>query len=157
MIQMLPKLHIPMSPRRNMKIPLHLIPLQTPKDPTRLRLHPPFHPRRPFKLPLLTPHLPQHMSHMRILLLLPQSLPTLQLMHPALHINPLRPRRGITLQHITREDPVAAGILDVDVEVATLHWNHNVEIYLEVVGDAFFDGEEVGFMAGVPSAEFGEG
>ena len=146
-----------MSPRRNMKIALHLIPLQTPKNPTSLRLHPPLHPRRLLELPLLTPHFPQHMSHMRILLLLLQSLPTLQLMHPALHINPLLPRRGVPLQHIAREDPVAAGILDVNVEVATLHGDNNVEVYLEVVRDAFFDGEKVGFMAGVPSAEFGEG
>ena len=157
MIQMLPKLHIPMSPRSNMKIPLHLIPLQAPKNPTSLRLHPPLHPRRLLKLPFLTPHLPQYMSHMCILLLLLQSLATLQFMHPALHINPLLPRRGISLQHITSEDPVATGILDVDVEVGTLHGHDNVKVYLEIVGDAFFDGEEVGFMAGVPSTEFGEG
>lgn len=94
---------------------------------------------------------------MCILLLLLQSLPTLQLMHPTLHINPQLPRRRVPLQHIAREDSVAAGILDVDVEVATLHGDDNVEVYLEVVGDAFFDGEEVSFMAGVPSAEFGKG
>ena len=76
-------------------------------------------------------------------------------MHPALHINPLLPRRGISLQHIPREDSVAAGILYIDVEVGTEHGDDNVEVYLEVVGDAFFDGEEVGFVAGVPAVEFG--
>lgn len=146
-----------MSPRRNMKIPLHLITLQTPKNPTRLRLHTPLHPRRLLKLSFLTPHLPQHMAHMRILFLLLQSLPALQHMHPALHINPLLPRRGVSLQHVACEDSVTAGILDVDVEVATLHGDNYVEVYLQVVGDAFFYGEEVGFMTGVPSAEFGEG
>ena len=43
------------------------------------------------------------------------------------------------------------------MEVGTEHGDDNVEVYLEVVGDAFFDGEEVGFAAGVPAAEFGEG
>jgi hypothetical protein len=38
-----------------------------------------------------------------------------------------------------------------------LHGEDYVEVYLEVVGDAFFDGEEVRFVAGVPAAEFGEG
>ena len=43
------------------------------------------------------------------------------------------------------------------MEVPALHGEDYVEVYLEVVGDAFFDGEEVGFMAGVPAAELGEG
>ena len=43
------------------------------------------------------------------------------------------------------------------MEVGTEHGNDNVEVYLEFVGDAFFDREEVGFMAGVPAAEFSEG
>ena len=78
-------------------------------------------------------------------------------MHPALHINPLLPHRGVSLQHLSCEDSVAAGILDINVEVGTEHWDDNVEVYLKVVGDAFFDGEEVSFVAGVPAAEFGEG
>ena len=94
---------------------------------------------------------------MRILLLLLQSLPTLQLMHAALDINPLLPHCGVSLQHIPREDSVTAGVLDIDVEVGTEHGDNNVEINLEFMGDAFFNGEEVGFMAGVPAAEFGEG
>ena len=43
------------------------------------------------------------------------------------------------------------------MEVGTEHRDNNVEVYLEGVGDAFLDGEEVGFMAGVPAAEFGKG
>ncbi len=43
------------------------------------------------------------------------------------------------------------------MQVGTEHGDDNVEVYLEIVGDAFFDGEEVGFVAGVPAAEFGEG
>ena len=78
-------------------------------------------------------------------------------MHPALHIDPLLPHRRVSLQHVSCEDSVAAGILDIDVEVGTEHGDDNVEVYLEVVGDAFFNGEEVGFVTGVPAAEFSEG
>ena len=42
------------------------------------------------------------------------------------------------------------------MEIGTLHWHDNVEVYLKLVGDAFFDGEEVGFVTGVPTVKFGE-
>jgi len=100
MIQMLPKLHIPMPPCRQMKISLHLIPLQTPVNPTRLRLQSSLHPRRLPKLPLLTPHLTKHMPYMCILLHLFHHLPTLQFVYTPIHINPLLPTRGVPLQHV---------------------------------------------------------
>lgn len=90
---------------------------------------------------------------MGILLLLPDRLPTLQFMAAG----PTHPRRRVAAQHVAREDAVARGILDVDVEVGAEHGDDDVEVDLEFVGDAFFDGEEVGFVAGVPAAELGEG
>jgi len=160
MSQMLPKLHIPMAPRRDMKIPLHLIPLQTPINPTTIRLDPPSHPRRLLKLPPPLPHLPQHMSHMRILLLqiLP---PSLILPIPAplhfLRVHPHRPGRGVLAQHVPSEDAIARGVLHVDVQVGALHVHDGVEVDLQGVRDAFFDAELLRLAAGVPAAELGEG
>jgi len=160
MSQMLPKLHVPMPPRRDMKIPLHLIPLQTPKNPTAIRLDPPPHPRRLLKLPPPLPHLPQHMSHMRILLLqiLP---PSLILAIPApmhfLGIHPHRPGRGVFAQHVPGEDTVARGVLHVDVQVGASHVHDGVEVDLQRVRDALFDTELLRFAAGVPAAELRDG
>lgn len=134
MAQMFPKIHIPMAPRRNMKIPLDLIPLQAPKNPTTIRLHPPSHLRRPFELPPPLPHLPKHMSHMRILLLQILSPPLILLIPAPMHflrVYPHSPRRGILSQQIPREDAVAGGVLHVDVEVGTLHVHDGVEVYLQ--------------------------
>lgn len=73
MIQMRRKLRIPMSSRRDMEIPLDLIPLQTAIDPTRVGLFPPTHPRALGELLAgIAPHLAQDMVHMRIRLLLRQ-------------------------------------------------------------------------------------
>lgn len=140
-----------MSTRSDVKIPLHLIPLQTPINPTTIRNLPPLHPRRLLKLPLLTPHLSKHVSDMCILLLLLHRLAALQLVAAG----PPRPRRRIAPEHVTREDAVARGILDVDVQVGAEHGDDDVEVDLEFVGDALFDGEEVGFVAGVPASELG--
>ena len=93
---------------------------------------------------------------MRILfLLLRQILPLpLQRIHP---LNPLSPVRGVLGQHVAREDAVARGVLHVDVQVRTEHRDYDVEVYLQFVGDAFFDAEEVRFVPGVPAPELGEG
>ncbi len=96
------------------------------------------------------------MRHMRILLLLLDHLPTIQRMHP-LRIHPMAPARRIACKHVPRENAVAAGVLDVDVKVATFHREDDVEVYLKFVGDAFLDAKEVGFMAMVPTKELGEG
>ena len=155
MIQMLPKLHITMPPRRNMKVPLHLIPLQAPINPTTRPRHTPPQPRRLLEPPLLPP-MPQHMPDMRILLLLlgPILTSPLQRIHP---LGPLPPVRGVLGQHVAGEDAVARGVLHVDVQVGAEHRDDDVEVNLQVVGDAFLDAEEVLFVAGVPSAELGEG
>lgn len=155
MIQMLPELHIPMSPRRDMEVPLHLIPLQTTINPTTRSGHAPPQPRRFLKPPLLPP-MTQHMPHMRILLLLLSQILALPLerVHP---LDPLPPVRGVLGQHVAGEDAVARGVLHVDVQVGTEHRDYDVEVDLQFVRDAFLDAEEVRFVAGVPAAELGEG
>ena len=97
MIQMRCKLRIPMSSGRDMEIPLHLIPLQTPIDPTRIRLLPPpqLWPLRKL-LARIPPHLPEHMADMRILLLRLDA-PTLLLAQRLIHR--IRPTPAIALVH----------------------------------------------------------
>lgn len=155
MVQMLPQLHIAMPPRRNMKVTLHLVPLQTPINPTARPWHTPSQPRRLLK-PSLFPPVSQHMRYMRILLLfLGQILPLpLQRVHP---LDPLSPVRSVLGQHVASEYAIARGILHVDVEVGTEHRDYDVEVDLQVVGDALLDAEEMRFVAGIPAAQLGEG
>ena len=154
---MLPEFLIAMPSRRDVEIPLHLVPFQTPKDATAIRTLTPSQSRRPPKLPLRTPHLPQNMSYVRVLLLFLHHLPALQSVHPFIGIDPMVPDRPVLLQHVASQDAIPAGVLNVYVEIGTLHRDDNVEIDLQIVGDALFDGEEVGYVAGVPAAKFREG
>lgn len=43
------------------------------------------------------------------------------------------------------------------MEVGAEHGDNYIEVYLEFVRDAFFDAEEMGFMAGIPAAELSPG
>lgn len=96
------------------------------------------------------------MRHMRILLLLlGQILPLpLQRIHP---LDPLSPVRCVLGQHVAREYAVARSVLHVDVEVGAEHRDYDVEVYLQVVGYALFNAEEMRFVAGIPAAQLGEG
>lgn len=126
-----------MSSCRDVEISLHLVPLQAPKNPTAIRHLPPLHLGRLLELPLLTLHLSEHMSDVRVLLLLLHHLSTFQLVTA----RPPRPSGRIPCQHVAREYSIAGGILHVYVEVGAEHGNDYVEVYLEFVGDAFLDGE----------------
>lgn len=153
-----PKLYISMPSGCNVEITLHLIALETPVDPAAFpHRGPPPHPRRPLKLLLLDPtHFAQHMPDMRILLFLPHIFRVRQLMR-SLHGGPVVPIGGILVQQIAGEDTVAAGVLDVDVQIVAEHGDDDVEVDLELMRDALFDGEEVAFMAAVPAEELADG
>lgn len=103
MIKMLPKLRIPVPPRRDMEIPLHLISLQTPVYPAAMaRTGTPAHPFWRFLelFLLLPPYFPQYMSHVRILLFFFYVFRFRQSMCTA-SIHPMRPTGGILGQHFT--------------------------------------------------------
>lgn len=154
MLKMVPKLHIPMPSRRDMKIPLHLIPRQAPKNATTA----PPAPRSPAKLPLRAPDLIQDMSGMGIpfeFLLLRHG-EVIQEMHP-LGVHPLIPIGRIFPQLLAGQDAIAAGVLHVDVEVGTAHGYHDVEVDLELMRHPLLDGEEVRFMSAIPTSELGHG
>lgn len=156
---MLPKLHVPVAPRRDVKIPLHLIPLQAPINPTRLPLPP--YPWRLRKLPSPLP-LRQHVVHVLFLLNLarPAAAATaaaaVQPMH-ALGVDPLLPVRGVAPQQVAGEDAVARGVLHVDVQVRTAHGDDDVEVDLQVVRDALLDAEVVRLVALPPAVQLREG
>lgn len=163
-IQMRCKFLIPMPPGRDMEITLHLIPLETPINPTRIRLLTPPHPRTLRKLlPRIPPHLPKHMVHMRILLLrlqpviilLTQRLintrPAIPLIHPQL------PACIFPLQQLASENAVARRVLDVHAQRVAGHFDDHVEVELEFVRNALFDAKVVVFSAFEPGAQFGEG
>ena len=156
MIQVLTKFHIAVPSRRNVKISLHLIALQTPINPTRLSRIPPLQSRRLLEFSLRAPDLPEDVSYVRILLLLPDHLPTLQPVH-LVDVDPVPPIGCVFAEHITRQYTIAAGILHVDVQIWALHRHHDVEVDLQVVGDALLHAKEVGFVAGVPASQLGEG
>lgn len=71
----------------------------------------------------------------------------------ALCVDPLGPEGAVAVQLGGGEDAVARGILDVDVEVGALHADDNVEVDLQVVGDALFDGKVVRLLAAPPAAD----
>lgn len=153
MIQMLSKLDISMTTGCDVEISLHFVPLQTAKNSTC-----PSPPSGCLFEFLFPPNLTQHMPDMGIALhfILIQPCAVLQQMHP-FRIHPMVPARRVLAQHISRQDPVARGVLDVDVQVQTVHGNHNVEVDLQIVRNALFHGEKVAFMAAIPATELREG
>ena len=148
-----------MPSRSNVEVALHLVSFQTPEYPAILSWA---GSSRGFaKLPLLHPEpagLPQDVRGVRValqLLLMSDSRPVQVVDSSSAH--PVAPGRGFLAQQIARQDPVARCILNVDVQVGTGHGDHNVEVDLEVVRHAFFNGEKLGFIAAVPAADFGKG
>ena len=161
-IEMLAQLHIPVSPRSNVKIPLHLIPLHTPKKPTAIRLSMPRHSRR---LPKLPPPLRRAQIIMHVLLpvlpkpRIPTQVQTLLLRRAQVVqfpiAPPLHPRRGILLQRHTRQYSVSTRVLHVDMQVLALHLDDDVEIDLQIMADALLHAERVRRVAHPPSSQLG--
>ena len=163
-----------MAPRRNMKIPLHLVPLQAPINPTRIRTHPPPQLRRLHKqLPLPRPprrrQIVMHildilarqpgLHHLLpppvVILLAPTPHRLIQPMH-ILAAAPLIPHRPVLRQRIARQDPVPGRILDVDVQIRALHRDHDVEVQLQRSRDAGLDGKGVRCRAREPAGGLGD-
>lgn len=68
---------------------------------------------------------------------------------------PLRPEGSVAGECLTGHDAIARGILDVDVQVAALHGNDDIEVELQVMRDALFDAKGVVCLANVPAAHLG--
>lgn len=167
MVQMRRHLPIPMPTRSNVEIPLHLIPLKTAIDPARIRTLAPAHPRALGKLPpRIAPHFTQNMVHTRIVLLRAQSVLVFMAQRLVLVctavvlvvalLHPQRPAGVLAVEQVAREDAVAGGVLDVDVQRVAGHVDDDVEVELELVRDALFHAEVVLFCAAPPCFELRE-
>lgn len=153
-----------MSLGRNMKVSLDLIQLQASKNPTTIRRRTPKSGRlRPLRslasqsndimhmfLPetfVMTLEIPLARVHPSL------GIPT-QLVNP-LVVNPVLPHRRIAMELGSSQDPVAGSVLHVDVDVLALHLDDDVEVDIQRMGDALFDGEGVRFGAAPPPGGFG--
>lgn len=154
MIQVLSKLHVSVSSCSDVKVALHLVAVQTSKNPAAVRRAP--NPWCLCKLLLLL--LPQMLVH--VLLILPLLADALvQLMHTPLGVlaRPLRPAGRILAQQIACESAIAGRVLHVDVQIGAAHGDDNVEIDLHVVRNALLHGECLCCRAGEPARGFGPG
>lgn len=152
-----------MSTRRDMEIPLHLIPFQTPINPTSIRLLAPAHPRALSKLPpRVAPYLAHDMVHMCVLLLRAQPISLLMAERLVLVrsvvalLHPQVPGGLFALEQFAGEDAVACSILDVDAERVAGHVDDYVKVKLELVRDALFHTEVVLLCAAPPCFELVE-
>lgn len=167
MVKMLRKLLIPVPSGGDMEIPLHLIPLQTPINATGVNRIAPSN-TRPLRklLPGIAAHLTHDMTHMCILLLSrePRILLVAQrlvLMAAGVRLvvallHPLHPACILAAEQDVGEDAVARSVLDVHAQRVAGHVDHDVEVQLQVVRDAFFNAEMVVFGAAPPGPEFRE-
>ncbi len=57
---------------------------------------------------------------------------------------------GFFGEELAGHDTVHGSVLDIDVEIFAVHGNDDVEVELEFMADASFDGEVVGFVASPP-------
>ena len=154
MIEMLPKLHIPMPSRRDVEIPLHLIARQASEDATA----PAPAAWRPAEFPLRATHLAQDVARVGIAfeLLLLRDGQMIEHMNP-LGVHPLIPVGGIFAQQVAGQDSIAAGVLHVDVEIGAAHGHHDVEIDLQLMRHPFLHREEVRLVSAVPAPELRPG
>lgn len=67
---------------------------------------------------------------------------------------PLVPAGRILLEGITGQNSVAGSVLYIDVKVLTLHGDYDIEIDLEGMCDAMFDGVGMRCFAHEPAADF---
>ena len=162
-IQMLGHFSVPVASSSNVEIALHLVQVQASIDAAAVSLATQTRRLAPFR-----PLLAQSNNIVDVLLaeplIVPKMLPSLARDDTALAVfaelvdslcvNPLGPSRRVALQLRRREDSVASGILDVDVEVAAQHVDDNVEIGLHRSRDALFDGKVVSLGAAPPSSDF---
>lgn len=156
MIQVLSKLHIPVSTRSDVKVALHLVAIQTSKYPTAVCGA--SNPRCFCELLLLL--LRQMIMHVQIIHLgktLPNAL--IQLVHASLSIlaRPLCPTCSILAQQVASECAITSCILHVDVQVGAAHSNDDVEVDLHVMRDALLDGEGLCRCACEPARGFSPG
>lgn len=152
-----------MPTRRDVEVALDFIALETAVNATAIHRRALGQFRR--FLELLRPrlaHMPQDMRDVRVLLLglFALLIPLVQVaVHAALHLSEpeqfarIVPDLEVCVffgQEVAGHDAVHGGVLDVDVQVAARHCDHDVQVQLEFMPDAALDAEVVGFGAAEP-------
>lgn len=130
---MLPKFHVAMTPSRDVEVSLHLIAFQTSVNPTSFQSIP-SKPARGFlelPLPFLPPNLSNNVFRVCVLffLPLPPLISTLKGVH-SLVVHPLIPIRAIPGQRVPGKYSIAGRVLYINVQIATPHGYHNVNVDL---------------------------
>jgi hypothetical protein len=167
-IQVLSKhLLVSMASSCNVEITLHLVHLQATKNPTAVPTRlPPLQLRCLCKFGFSTSSMRNDIMYMllsKTFLMIMESLssnnPPLCIFPQPMHtpsVYPLSPIRWILLQHFSSKNPIPSSILNIDVNIGTLHRNHNVQVDLEIMAYALFYREGVSFVAAPPACELGE-
>ena len=106
-------------------------------------------------------HVPQDVRDMRVLLFLLLALGVAFVVQALVGafpgVGPDAVVGGFFGEQVAGHNAVHGGVLDVDVQVFALHGDDDVEVELQFMPDAAFDGEVVGFVAGPPCFQLGEG
>lgn len=165
MIQVLSNLAVPVSTSSNVEITLHFVEVETAVDTATVRRALDLWCLSPLGPLLRSPHNIVNMLLPETLILIPKVLPSStsadlavlippELMHPLL-VHPLVPASALPSQLVGRENTIARGVLDVDVQISALHTDDDVEVDLHLVRDSLLDGEVVCFVAAPPAGDFG--
>lgn len=142
---MFAKLHVSVTPRRDVEVSLDSVRVKAAVDTARVR-HAPI-PRSLGELPRLARA--QIVVHVFLLVSL-LSLAALKLVNLLVLLGPLLPARVVLGQRNASENAVARGVLDIDVQVPTAHGHHNVQVDLHFVSDSLLDAERVRRVAYPP-------
>lgn len=159
MVQVFPKLHVPVTPGSDVEIALDPIQIHAPKDAAAVAGA--AQPRRLGPLgPLSTqPHdvVDVLLAETLLVALARDDLAVLVPVEPvgSLYVDPLGPRGGVALELGGGEDAVAGGVLDVDVQVGALHPHDRVQVDLHVVAHTLLDSERVLLGAAPPPRQLG--
>ena len=151
---MLAEFHVSVATRCDVEVALHFVAVERSKYATCVL--------RPSNLRRLgKPLLP--LPRLELVMHIPQILPARQAVlsfsqfMQLFPFSPLTPACRIFPQEISSECAIPGCILHIHVEVCARHGDYNVEIDLEVVGHALFNGEGLRGSAGEPAADLGPG
>lgn len=159
-VQVVPKLDITVTPRRDVKVTLDLVQIQTPKDAAAVRGGAP----QPGRLAPAGALLSEGDNVVDVLLSEPflvaltrDDLAVL-VVAEAVHaraVDPLRPGGVVHLEAGGGHDAVPRGVLDVDVDVLAPHVHHRVHVDLHRLAHALFHGKGVRLHAAPPARQLG--
>ena len=164
MIQMLSHLTVAMTTGCDVEVTLHFVEIDTSVNAAAVRRAPDFRRLRPFGPLLRSRNNVVNVLLAEPFILVPKVLPPsarvdfsvavpAQSVH-ALIVHPLGPGCVLASKSVGGKDAIACGILYVDVKIAALHADYDVEVDLHVMGDALLNDEVMCFVAAPPAGDF---